>query len=67
MKGLIYFGYAIAIIGVSFLIAGALKGLFAAWRDSGEKLSTCPNCYAPLELFDTDYGERLVCYGCGWE
>lgn len=34
MRGLIYLGYAIAIIGVICMIADALKGLFEAWRDS---------------------------------
>lgn len=34
MKGLIYFGYAVAIVSVFFLCASAVKGLFKAWRDS---------------------------------
>ena len=49
MKGLIYFGYAIAIVGVGFAVADTMKGLFKAWRESDPALghvcsSVCEMC-----------------------
>ena len=72
MKGLLYFGYAVAIVGVVFAIADALRDLFAAWRDGAaaaraRNVDACPTCSAPLETWNTDFGPVLLCPGCGWE